>query len=119
MIRRHFITGEWEEVPDGLGGRYVYRDGEVVPANGSLRETSSCGAISSKRPWKSRSLGVHPDNAAEYQQELRRAGVHATVGTDGHPTVYSRGDRNRLMAFHSRVSGDNIIDRDGGYGDRT
>ncbi len=118
MMRRHFITGEWEEVDDDLSGTYVVRDGQVIKSS-PRRERSSRAAICSKNPWTSRSLGVNPEHAAEYQRELTKAGVNATVGVDGHPTVTSRDARNKLMEYQSRITGENFIDRDGGYGDRT
>jgi hypothetical protein len=117
MMRRHFITGEWEEVPDDLSGRYVVRDGQVIKANSvRLREKSSRGAICEKNPKRVMSLGVHPDDAADYQKELTSAGVRATVGRDGHPVVASRSAFNELLKFESRARGENIIDRDAGYG---
>lgn len=104
MIRRHFITGEWEEVEDS--GKH-----EVIVYEGQA-ETNTCKSICSKRPWVSNSLAVHPLQVAAFNKAAQEARTGAYYRPDGALVCTSRGARNRELARRGQGDGD------AGYGDR-
>jgi ssDNA-binding Zn-finger/Zn-ribbon topoisomerase 1 len=63
-------------------------------------------------PMESDALGVHPDQAREYAEYLKRSGVPTEVNSEGNPILTSRQHRRQLC----EVTGH--YDRDAGYGDK-
>jgi hypothetical protein len=104
MLRRHFITGEWEEVEDS-GKR------EVIVYEGH-EETKNCSAICAKKPWRSTSLAVHPLQVEAFNRAAQKARTGAYYTKDGALVAESRGARNRELARRGQGDGD------AGYGDR-
>lgn len=104
MLKRHFITGEWEDVEPQGHQFYVYE---------GKKEKSSCSAICTKRPLVSRSIGVHPSQARRFTEEARRAGIKGVeyCPKTGVATFTSRGARKRECIRRGKH------DQDGGYGD--
>ena len=68
-------------------------------------------AISEKKPWKSMSMGCHPSDVREHNEELKKRGVrNAHIGDDGHAVAHSDKGRNELMKAYGK------FDKDAGYG---
>lgn len=106
MLRRHFITGEWEEVEDTGKHEVIVYEGEA--------ETNSCSATCSKRPWESKySLAVHPAQVRAFNEAAAKARTGAYYKPDGTLVCTSRGARNRELARRGHGDGD------AGYGDRS
>ena len=115
MMRRHFITGKWEEVPDDLSGTYVVRDGKVVRAGDGVQpqtEKSSRSTLCSKNPWVSKSVGVHPTRRKFVNKQAKRLGMDFRINERGFATATSakgKKDAYRYFGMHNL---------DGGYGDK-
>lgn len=116
MMRRHFITGEWEEVDDDLSGRYAVRDGKVVPISGPICEKSSRRTLCSKNPWVSRSVGVHPTRAKYVNEQAKKLGMDFQINDKGFATASSPKGKKDAMRYFGDNNGP-MINRDGGYGD--
>ncbi len=117
MMRRHFITGEWEEVPDDLSGRYAVRDGGVVRISGAPRERSSRSAICSKNPQVSRSMGVHRLDVPAAREVVKKAGYRFDFNERGHVVYTSPAGKKDAMKWRSETTGEKVVNYDGGYGD--
>lgn len=79
-FKRDLFTGELVEVPsDGGGRRIIARtsipEGAIDP---SRRKGSAWGRV-----WRGQSLGVHPDQAAEFSQAAKDAGTGAWYDEKG------------------------------------
>lgn len=70
-------------------------------------------AISEERPWVSRSMGVHRQDAEATREAMKRHGCDCTVNEKGFVVATSYKGRNDAMKFFG------MGDRDGGYGDHT
>jgi hypothetical protein len=110
MMRRNFITGEWEDAPDDLSGTWVVRDGRVVRAK-PKNEKSSRSTLCSKNPWMSRSVGVHPRRAAEVNATAKSMGMDFRINEKGFATATSPKGKKDAMRYFG------MQNRDGGYGD--
>jgi hypothetical protein len=95
--------------------RYDPETGKVVEVTARrqpARKGPAMGAYSEGRPLVCETLGCHPDQAAEYREELRRNGIRgADVDNDGSLRFTSRKARRETMKLNRSH------DRDGGYGD--
>lgn len=114
MIRRNFITGKWEESHEDRSGTYVVRNGKVVRlAHGEQpqREKSSRRSICSKKPWVSKSLGVHPKRQKVVNKLARKMGMDFHINERGFATATSaKGKRDAQKYF-------GMPNVDAGYGD--
>lgn len=113
-VRRHFLTGELEEVPfESDNGKIVYVYGDEDAAKEQRRVGP---AISELHPWTSRALGVVPEDFAKRTRELKQAGIYGEAYYDrrnhGRLVCTSRKARNKVLALR------NMGDADAGYGDR-
>lgn len=77
-LRRHFLTGELEEVPfeNPNGGRTVYHY-ETVSENSRMKGLS---AIRSNKPHFSESGAIHVDQVESFNKQCEQ-GVHYDPGT--------------------------------------
>ena len=94
--------------------RYDHEKCKVVEVTGQLQPVVAMGraAYDGSSPLRSDSLGCHPEQAAEYREELRRNGIiGAEVSNDGTLAFTSRKARRETMKLNR------CHDRDGGYGD--
>lgn len=106
-LRRHFITGEWEEYEDTGAHELIVYEGKA--------EKTSRSSICAKRPWVSESLGVsNPDQIGQYSKAAAKfAGPGVSYDKQGRLVCDSRAARNRALKWLRKV------DYDGGYGDFT
>lgn len=116
MMRRHFITGQWEEVPDDLSGTYVVRDGKVV-RGAPRRSKTSRSAICSKNPQVSRSMGVHRQDIASERKVIKSKGYRFDFNERGQVEYTSAAGKKDAMKWSSEVTGQPVVNYDGGYGD--
>jgi hypothetical protein len=71
-------------------------------------------AISENKPWVSQSMGCHPSQSKQFNEDMREAGIKcARMRDDGALECTSNKSRNQVMEFRK------MFDRDGGYGNRT
>jgi len=69
--------------------------------------------ISDSKPWVSQSMGCHPSQTKQMNEDLHKAGITgAYMRKDGTLECSSRKARKEAMRFYS------MFDRDAGYGDR-
>lgn len=78
-LRRHFITGEWEEVP--------FEGGQTICYEGESDTKASTLVTSTRRPLVSDTMAVHPDQAKTFNQSAAR-GVNYLL--DGRMVASSR-----------------------------
>lgn len=108
-FRRHWLTGELEEVPYELEhGRAIIA--RIEPENGVTGHAD--GAYSSAKPFTSTSLGIHPSQVKAFNEEARKQGTGAYYRPDGTMVCETRRSRNRELARRG------YGDADAGYGDR-
>lgn len=103
-LRRHFITGEWESYDDTGKRQVIVYEGK--------KERSSCGAISSKRPFVSQAMGVIAADAARFNAAARRNKTGAFYNEKGNAVFTSKESRRREMAAR------HMFDNNAGYGDQ-
>lgn len=108
-MRRHWLTGEWEEVPYELSnGRAVIA--RIEPEGGVTGHANT--AYGSATPFTSTSLAIHPDQVRSFNEAAHAAKTGAYYREDGTLVCESRGARNRELARRG------YGDADAGYGDR-
>lgn len=113
-LRRHFLTGELEEVPfESDNGKIVYVYGDEDKA---VEQRRVGPAITEFRPWVSRALGAVPEDLARRNSELKQAGLFGKAYYDprrrGSLVCTDRKTRNAVLKLRG------FGDRDAGYGDR-
>lgn len=105
-MRRHWLTGEWEEVP------YELVDGRAVISRIEPDYAPERHGYAYNRPFESTSLAIHADQVKSFNEAAHAAGTGAYYKPDGTLVCESRGARNRELARRGQG------DADAGYGDR-
>lgn len=101
---------EERERPDGT----IMIDGEECKRDFS-RQRQGLGGLDSTPGWPiaSEGLGVHPAQIPEMEKFYRDHGVPTQHTPDGRPLMRNRAHRRQVCEARG------VIDRNGGYGDKT
>jgi hypothetical protein len=97
---RHAFDPQGNEISD-----YIPK-GKAITGHGPERHVSAYD-----RPLVAQSMGVHPSQVAQFNEDAKRHGTGAFYRPDGNPEFSSRGARAREMRRR------NMFDKQAGYSD--